>query len=140
MEALGRVFNVVPVASGVHVSLRQAEAVTFVVFENGGATVIGCKESIGGASEQNLLRTRRFTSTGTGSGLWTSRTQTASATITKTDDADQNCTAFTVSAEELSNGFDCVECTVDGSATCVAILHDLTVQRAPENMPAAVGT
>lgn len=140
MEGIGRVFNVVPVASGVHISLRQADAVTFVVFEVSGATVIGLKESIGGASEQNLTRTRRFTCAGLGSDSWVTRTFAANATIPKVDTAAENCTAITVTSDELSSGFDCVECTVDGSAICVAILHDLLVQRSPDNMPAAVGT
>jgi hypothetical protein len=137
MEGLGRLFNVIPVASGVHVKLNAAEAVTFVIYEVSGATVIGLKESIAGASEQNLTRTRRITSNGVGTAqVWTERTQTASATITKADTTAENCTLITVTAPELSTGFDSVECTVDGAALCVAILHDLSVQSAPNRLPA----
>ncbi|MES2209447.1 MAG: hypothetical protein V4515_04590 [Chloroflexota bacterium] len=121
-----------PMASGVHFKLNSAEAITFVIYEVSGSTVIGMKESIAGASEQNLLLSRRITSNGVGTAqLWTERTQTASATITKNDTTAENCTLVTVTAPQLSAGFDCVECTVDGAALCIAIIHDLSVDRSP---------
>jgi hypothetical protein len=136
MEGLGRIFNVVPVASGVHIKLNSADAVTFVIYESSGATVIGMKESIAGASEQNLLLTRRITSNGVGTGqVWTERTQAASATITKVD-GTENCVVVTVTGPQLSAGFDCVECTVDGAALCIAIVHDLSLQYSPNRLAA----
>jgi hypothetical protein len=136
MEALGRIFNVVPVASGVHIKMNLATGVTFVVYEVLGTTSITVQESIAGASAQNLTRTRYATSNGVGtSQVWTSRTQAASATVSKADATDQNCVVFHVWGPELSAGFDCVKCVVDGSATCMAILHDLNFQYTPANLP-----
>jgi hypothetical protein len=135
MEGLGRLFDVVPVASGKHIRLRHADAVTFVIYEDGGATSIVVRESIEGASEQTLaIFTRRITSNGVGTAqVWTERTQTASATITKTDDTEQDCVVITVTGPMLSAGFDCVEVTVD-AGQCIAILH-LAVQAAPSRLP-----
>jgi hypothetical protein len=44
--------------------------------------------------------------------------------------------AFTVSAEELSDGKDFIKCTSTSTGTVTAILHDLKVQRTPANLPA----
>ncbi len=133
MEGLGRLFNVIPNASGKHIKLNDAEAVTFVVFEATTATVITMRESIAGASEQLLPLTRRITCTGNGSDKWVEQTQSSSSTITKTTGATQNAVLVTVTAPQLSAGFDSVECTV-GSGQCIAIVHDLAVQRAPAQL------
>lgn len=136
MEALGRIFNIVPVASGVNIKMNHATGVTFVIYEVLGTTSIVLQESIAGASAQNLTRTRYVTSNGVGvSQVWTPRTQAASATITKADATDQNCVVFHVWGPELSNTYDSVKCTVDGAATCAAILHDLNWQYSPDHLP-----
>lgn len=136
-EGLGRVFNVVPAASGVHIPLTRATAVSFVTYEDDGSTIITLKESIDGDSEQNLaVITRVHKGPGVG-GTWTLVTQAAAATYDLSDDTTNDATVLTVRAEQLSAGFNCVEATVDGGI-CVAITHDLLEQRAPAALPTSV--
>lgn len=140
---LGRGGLVIPKASGKHLSLKNADGVTFVCYEDGGAQAITIKESIAGASEQNLATVAEyFASDGVG-GVWTRETEdangslgTGDATIVKKDTTPFDAMVFYIGADELSDGFDAVEVTVD-AGECIAIVHDLNVQRAPENLPAA---
>lgn len=134
---LGFEFNVVPVATGKHVSMKGCRAITFLTWEAAGAQAIAFKESIAGASEQVLpVFTEVYTGNGIG-GVWTKTAQTIDDAWTKSDTTPgADCAVVTVRAEQLSPGFDSVECTIDGAGLCIAIQHLLTVQRAPENLPA----
>lgn len=134
MEGLGRVFNVVPAASGVHIPLTNATAVSFVTYEDDGSTIITIKESISGASEQNLAVIDLVHKAPGVGGTWTKVTQAAAATYDLSDDTTNDATVITVNAESLSAGFNCVEATVDGGI-CVAIIHDLAHPRTPANLP-----
>jgi hypothetical protein len=143
MEGLGKDFNIIPVATGKHISLKNASGVTFVCYEDGGAQAITIKESIAGASEQALAVVKKlYASDGVGS-VWTRETTDANGdisggdgTLVKKDTTAFDCAAFYIGAEELSAGFDSVEVTIDGAGLCIAIVHGLKVQRAPQNLPA----
>lgn len=135
---LGRVFNVIASASGVHIPLQDAEAVTFVCEQAGiGAQILTIKESIAGASEQNLAVIDTVYKGPDVGGTWTKVTQTAAATYDNSDDTTNDTVVVTVQATELSDTFDSVECTVD-VGNCVAIVHDLKVQRTPANLSSSV--
>lgn len=137
MEGLGSVFNVVPAASGVHIPLTDASAVSFVTFEDDGSTIITIKESINGASEQNLaVITRVHKGPGIG-GTWTLVSQSAAATFDLSDDTTNDAAVLTIRGEQLSAGFNCVEATVDGGI-CVAIVHHLLSKRDPAKLPSSV--
>lgn len=143
IEGLGRLFNVVPVATGKHVSLANASGVTFVCYEDGGAQAIAFKESLAGSGEQALAAVNvLYAGNGVG-GVWTRETTDASgalsnsSSLVKKDTTAFDCAVIYIAAEQLSEGFDSVECTIDGSGICFAIVHDLNVQRAPANLPAA---
>ncbi|HZN70572.1 MAG TPA: hypothetical protein VFC00_02645 [Micromonosporaceae bacterium] len=132
MYGLGRVFNVIPAASGVHIPLTNASAVSFVTYEDDGSTIATIKESIDGASEQALDVTNYpFKAPGIG-GTWTAMAE-QDDTLDLGDDTTNDCMVFTVHASQLTDGFNCVEVTVDGGIL-IAILHDLTVQRYPANL------
>ncbi len=150
MEGLGFKYNGVLFASGIHVSLKNATGVTFLVYENGGATVIGFKQSIAGQSEKNLAVgagtqgiNHVYASDGIG-GVWTKETSDANGaldddtSLTKKDTTPFDAMAIYVDASwlDVNNGFDSVECTIDGGYV-VAIVEGLAAQRAPENLPAA---
>lgn len=142
MQGLGYDFNLVAAASGRHVSLENAQGVTFLVFEADAATSINIKESKAGAGAQNLpVINHYYASTGLG-GVWTRMTTDNGGaienehTIVKIDGVN-DAVAIYVDAESLSDGFTHVECTVDGSAICQAVVHGLKVQRDPANLPAA---
>jgi hypothetical protein len=134
---LGRIFNVVPAASGVHIPLTHAGAVSFVTYEDDGSTIITIKESIDGASEQNLaVIDLAHKAPGIG-GTWTAISQTAAATLDLADDGTNDASVVTIEAAQLSDGFNCVEATVDGGI-CIAITHDLMMKRKPGNLPSNV--
>lgn len=143
MEALGRLFNVVPLANGLWVNMADAEAVTFVCYEDGGATDITIKEAkdSSGTDEQDLdVVDRYYTSAGTGTA-WALQTQTAAALVEPTDATAQDAVVIHVTAASMSDGFTHLECTSDSADSppiVVAILHDLEVQRDPEVLAAAV--
>lgn len=142
-KGLGNLFNVISKASGKHVSLKDASGVTFVCFEDGGAQNIDIVESIAGASGQTLSTvTELYASNGVG-GVFTRETSdangalgTGDGAIVKKDTELFDCAVIYIGADELSDGFDSVEVTVD-AGECVAIIHDLNVKRAPQNLPAS---
>jgi len=143
MEALGRVINVIPLATGKHISLKNASGVTFVLYEDAGAQSAVFVESIGGASEQSLeFLNHYYASNGIG-GVWTRETADADATLdddhtfVKKDTILFDCAVIYVGADMLSAGFDSVECTIDGAGICIAFVHELLQQRRPDNLPAA---
>jgi hypothetical protein len=140
MLGLGRLFNVVHQASGVHIPLENAGGVTFISFLDAGTQSVTLKESIDGDSEANLsaLKTGRiYKAPGVG-GTWTKVTKdTPAATYDHSTDATNDMIAIYVDADDLSDGFNCVELTA-ATGTCIAIIHDLVVQRAPQNLPTSV--
>lgn len=135
---LGRVFNVIHQASGVHIPLKQGTAVSFVCFLDAGTQSITVKQSIDGASEKAVSGNfQEYAGPGVG-GTWTAIDSTENDIVTGASAANDTI-VFTVRAEQLdvTNGFNCVEATAD-SGTCVAIIHDLLVQRKPSNLASSL--
>jgi len=134
-EGLGRVFNVVIAAGGLTIPMKDCAAVSFVTYEDDGSTQITLTEldSTGVESEQNLAAIDRLHKGPGVGGTWTKVTQTAAATYDLADDATNDCMVLTVTADQLSAGYDSVQLTADGG-TVTAILHDLLVQRDPANL------
>lgn len=132
MKGLGRVFNVIPAASGVHIPLTAGTAVSFVTYEDDGTTIATIKSSIDGASEAALdCDVYPHKAPGIG-GTWTAMAE-QDDTLALGTDATNDAMCFTVDAAQLPDGHNCVEVTVDGGIL-IAIVHDLTVQRAPANL------
>ena len=132
MRGLGRVFNVIPAASGVHIPLKDADAISFVTYEDDGTTIATIKSSIDGASEAALdCDVYPHKAPGVG-GTWTAMAE-QDDTLALGGDTTNDCMVFTINATQLPDGHNCVEVTVDGGI-CVAILHDLKVQRKPSNL------
>ena len=146
MKGLGKDFNAIPLASGIHFNLKDAAGITFLIYENGGDTQIVFKESKAGASEAVFAVVNElYASNGIG-GVWSRETthddagvvtMSDESTVQKRDTTPFDCASIYIGASELSDTFDSVECTVDGSATLTAIVHGLLVQRDPENLPAS---
>jgi hypothetical protein len=132
MEGLGRVINVLNVADGVAINMRHAGAVTFVCQLDAGDTfTLTESDAFAGSYSTLSTVTQYYTTPKAGTGAWTKVTQAAGAVVT----ADTVVAAFTVSAEELSDGKAFLKCTSTSTGTVVAILHDLKVQRTPANLP-----
>jgi hypothetical protein len=130
-EGLGRVFNVVAAASGVTIPMKDCGAVSFVTYEDDGSTILTLTEvdSSGVESEQALAAIARVHKGPGSGGTWTEVTQTAASTYDLSDDGTNDAVVYTVYASQLSDGYDSVQCTVDGGI-CIAFMHDLMSQRA----------
>lgn len=130
-EGLGRVFNVVAASSGITIPMKDCGAVSWVTYEDDGSTILTLTEldSSGTNSEQALSGIAKVHKGPGVGGTWTAVTQTAASTYDLSDDTTNDSVVYTVRAEQLSDGYDSVQMTVDGGI-CIAILHDLHVQRA----------
>lgn len=133
MEALGRLYNVVPIAAGVEINMREADAVTFVCTGNDTFTITAAP-AIGGAytTPGNII-TNKYTNTSTaGAAKWVRATQTASNAVTIASGA----VSFNVNGASLADLQTTVKCTASGAGLVTAILHDLKSKRGPANLPA----
>jgi hypothetical protein len=142
MEGLGRVFNVVPVCTaGGAINISGCSAVTFVVTGATAVATLTIATSFGGSYISTNFNpiTRVYWSTSTtGTVAWSKATITASNTFTlgtTTGLTTATAAVFTVFGSQMLAGYDYIKCTVTGSGIGAAILHDLTVQRAPANLP-----
>lgn len=137
MEALGRVFNVLPVADDVYVNLRDTGGVTFVCVNAAGETLTLTEAtSAAGAGAQVLTTIERVHVSATVGAVWALVTQAAASTFVAT--ASQDVVVLEVDPIELSDGFTHVKVASTSTGTVFAITHDLHVQRKPANLPAMV--
>lgn len=138
MEALGRIINVVPVADGVEINLKDASGVTFVcVGANAETFTLQEQTDAAGTSARDLDVINRFYTGATSSGAdpWVRTAErTPDAVVTTTTAAP--VAVIEVSADSLADGFDFVDVASSSTGTVVAIVHGLAVQRTPENLPA----
>lgn len=144
MEGLGRVFNVVPVCTaGGAINMRDCSAISFVVT---GATAVptltfgktfGGSYDSGATANCNPIKNVYWSTSTTGTVAWAKATITAAATFTlgtTTGLTTATAAVFTVFCSQIPDTYKYIKCTVTGSGIGAAILHDLTVQRAPANL------
>ena len=131
---LGSEFNVLTAASGVSIPLTRASTVTFCTFEAAGAVIATITEddSTGTNSEQALDVTFNPHKAPAIGGTFTAMAEQDS-TVDLGDDATNDMMVLTVRAEQLSDGYDSVQCTVD-VGILTAIITDLAVKRTPANL------
>lgn len=132
-EALGRLFNVVPIAAGKSISLKKCSAVTFVC--TGADTfTVKSQPSAGGSATAMPSITRYYSCTATdGSAAWTDSGDVSpqqSVTIAS------GAVAFTIQAADLPASASYVEVTVAASGLVTAILHDLVPAQQPKYLVA----
>lgn len=140
MEALGRLNNVIPLADATYINLKDGAGVQFICYLAAAAgdtyTLTEATTAAGGSAQVLATITRYYTSTGDGTDAWTKRTQAAASTVVTAAAATQNGMIVEVDGTELSDGFDYLKLASTGAGTVTAVLRDLTVQRAPANLPA----
>ncbi len=135
MEALGRLFNVIPVGEDVAVKMKDCSAITFVCV---GADTYTLRESKAGASLQTLATLDHVYENTSAAGLaaWTRRSVLSGGAQVNNVVTALAVAVFTVEDTELSDGFTHLRVTPTGAGLVIAIPHDLTVQRDPRNLPA----
>jgi len=133
MEGLGRLFDVVTVAAGQSISLKQAAGVTFVCSAAAASTsfTVNSQPSAGGSATACAAVTRVYTrSAHTGTVAWSdSGDITAESNVPVANGSEA---AFYVDAADLPAGSPYVEVVVTGTGTVIAILHDLAQQENPK--------
>jgi hypothetical protein len=133
MAGLGRVFDVVPIAAGVYISMKNASAVSFVCTGADTFTVREAKDA-SGTSVQNIgaVITFYYQNTSTaGAAGWTRQTQSAAASVVQ---GSAYTTVISIYASQMDDGFPYIRCNAASSGLVEAFLHDLTVQRKPANL------
>lgn len=142
MRALGRVYDVCPVASGVGISLKNASGIGFLAVCSSTATTslaFTAATSFGG-SYNNMTTASGFGQpatwyqrAGDNTHAWTAQTASWS-TSTLTIGATSGYVSYVdFLVSELADQYDYIKVTAT-NATLVAILYDLTVQRTPANL------
>lgn len=165
MKGLGRLFDLAPgvipvdlsggAVTGKRISLRDARSVAFVVFKGLEAgtddpvlTFQQHTANTGGTSANLAVVTEYYKKSAVsvaGTETWTKVTQAASQTVTLTSEAaNQGIYVVQISADSLSDGYQYVSVnSADAGSTAqlggiLAVLFDLEVQRAPENLQASL--
>lgn len=135
MEGLGRLFNIVPTADAVEVSLKDARGVTFVCVQGGASaetfTVQEAQDAAGtGAQNLAVIEHSYNNANVDGSTAWTEVDELSSGSaVAAVSVAIGEVKAIYVSANSLSDGFGYVSCAGGASGLVYAIVHDLAVQR-----------
>jgi hypothetical protein len=131
IEGLGRSFNVVPIAAGVALSMRDCSGITFVCTGNDTFTITVASTFAGSYATPGNIITHKYTNTATdGTAAWVKATQSASNAVT----IASGTVSFDVLGTMLPDPKQYVKVSVGASGLVVAILHDLTVQRGPANL------
>lgn len=148
MEGLGRDFNIVPVCTaGPAINLSGCSAVTFVVTGATAVPTLTIATTFTGTYQAASffspawapIKNVYWTALTTGVNAWAKQVITAAATFTlgtTTGLTTATAAVFTVYGSQLPDPYKYIKCTVTGSGIGMAILHDLTVKRAPANLPA----
>ena len=137
MDALGRLFNILPVAQDVFFNVTGCGNVCFVgVLAAGDTWTLSEATAASGGTEAELaVITKSYVqATGTGADVWVKLTQAAAAAEVTT--SAQDAVVIEVDTTALSAGFDFLKLASTSTGTVTAILTDLSVQRKPENLPA----
>lgn len=137
MEALGRLYNVLPVADDVYVNLSNCQGVTFVgVLTTGDTWTLTEAKDAAGTGAQVLSTIDHYHVSATVGAAWVKVTQAVGSAITTS--SSQDVVVLNVDATELSDTYNWVKLASTSTGTVFAITHDLDVQRAPANLPAMV--
>lgn len=136
MEALGRLFNVLPVADDVYIDLAKAGGVTFIGVLTTGDTWTLTEQKADGSGDQVLATITRYHTMATVGAAWVLHTLAANSAVTTTSSEDVVC--IEVEAAELSDTYTQVKLASTSTGIVIAIQRDLAVQRKPANLPALV--
>jgi hypothetical protein len=135
-DPIGRLFNIVHTADNVYVSLKDAQAVTFVGQLDAGDTFTFTEATTAAGGSAAVLPTVTSKNTAPkAGGTWTTTAQSAGSTVVTSDTV---VVTATIRAEELSDGFSYIKCASTSTGTVMAILHDLKVQRKPANLASVI--
>jgi hypothetical protein len=140
MDGLGRVFNVVPAAASLYISMEQCSAISFVCTSaNSDTFAFGEAQDSAGTGAQLFADGAKGTypthyyeaSDVDGSVAWVKHSLADDTTGAITTG---HCIVVSVLSSIMDDTYDYVYVTPSATGTVIAILHDLTVQRTPANL------
>lgn len=153
MDGLGNVFNVIKTASGLNIPLRNYGAVSFVFGDAGTGAAIATVTQTDSTGVNSEIDLNVFTVSGVAGSNGVSKAyvgpdvggtwlEDGAAVFTDntfdlSDETTNDTGVFTVRDDQLSDGYDQVQVTVD-TGLCLAILHDLKVKRKPTNLKSSL--
>lgn len=127
MEGLGRRFNVVPIAAGTLISVKDCAGVEFVVTGNDTFTLASAA-TYNGSTTPLASITHYFTNTSTaGAAAWVEATQAAASTVVISSGA----AVFYVDCADLPSNAQYLKVSVAASGLVIAITHGLMAERLP---------
>lgn len=131
MEGLGREFNIVPIAAGAALSMRDCGGITFVCTGNDTFTLTVSDAFAGSYATPGNILTKKITNTATnGTAAWVTATQTAANTVA----ISSGSVAFYVSGDALPDGKSYVKVSAGAAGLVTAVFHDLTTGRKADNL------
>lgn len=133
MEALGRIIDVVPIAAGVAISMRDCSAITF--FCTGADTfTLTMSPTFGGSytTPGNVLNHYYQAAATNGTAAWTKQPLVASNAVVQ---ASAYTTCITLLSGMIPDPAVYAKLTASASGLVMAVLHDLEYQRKPANLP-----
>lgn len=142
MQGLGRVFDVVHDASGNMFTIKNASAVSFIVKGSGAASLAVVAAKTFGGSTTNWTTANGFgqtafyyrNTTTNGTAAWSKQTATWTTNSVALSGTSGHTSVITIYTSQFADTYDYIQVTGTNTTTCVALLHDLTVQRTPANL------
>jgi hypothetical protein len=141
-QGLGRVFDVVPVASGNMFSMKNANAVSFIVESSGAAALAVVAAKTYGGSTTTWTTGNGFGQTAffyqqaavNGTAAWTKQTAVWTSNSVALAATTTYGSVITIYATQFADGYDYIQVTGTNTTYVVAVLHDLSVARTPANL------
>jgi hypothetical protein len=135
-EALGRLMNVTPIASGVAISLRDCGGITFVC--TGADTfTLTTSATFGGsyATPGNIITHYYQAAATNGTAAWTKQTQAASNAVVQGSAYTTLIEVLTAQIPDVSPNMLYIKCTASAAGLVSAYTHSLAYQRKAANLP-----
>jgi hypothetical protein len=138
---LGRVFDTIHDASGNMFRLRDANAVSFISKSSGSNTLAVVAAKTFGGSTTTWTPANGFgqltyyyeNAGAIGTAAWTKVSPVTWTTNTLTLGSSGKVDVVTFYATQFADGFSYIQATA-AAGSCIAIIHDLAVQRVPTNL------
>jgi hypothetical protein len=131
MQGLGRVFNVVPIASTRGLSMKQCSGIEFICTGADTFTLTVAAGFAGSYATPGSIITTTYTNTATnGTAAWVKNVQAAANTVV----IGSGAVSFFISEESLPDTKNYVKVTASASGLVTAIMHGLTPKRTPANL------
>lgn len=142
MNGLGRVFDVIVTASGQYFSMKNASAVSFICKASGASSVaLVAATTFAASTTANWTTANGFGQVGfwyqntsnEGTAGWTRETASWSTNSITLAATSGYVSVFDVYTSQFADTY-CYIAATGTNCTITAVLHDLTVERRPDNL------